>query len=273
MNTEPTHTVVFTPSGRSGQVASGTTVLAAARSLGADIDSVCGGRGICGRCQIDPVPGEHAKWGLTTGAEHLSAPGSTEEAYRGRRPLEGRRLGCAARIEGDVVVDVPAESQLHRPVVRKEIHLDDLVLDPAVTLHYLPLPPRDDDDGTDALTIITDELAAVWNRPGVGAEPQVLAHLVTAVEAGAVTVALRDDAIAGVWPGFVDRVLGVAVDIGSTTVAGHLCDLTTGEVVASAGRMNPQIRFGEDLMSRVSYAMLNDGGAEQLTAAVRQAIG
>ena len=71
------------------------------------------------------------------------------------------------------------------------------------------------------------------------------------------------------WPGYVGAVHGVAVDIGSTTIAGHLCDLSTGEVLASAGRMNPQIRFGEDLMSRVSYVMMNPGGERELTAAVR----
>ena len=74
------------------------------------------------------------------------------------------------------------------------------------------------------------------------------------------------------WPGFVDTVYGIAVDIGSTTIAGHLCDLATGEVMASGGRMNPQIRFGEDLMSRVSYVMMNPGGELDLTAAVRGAL-
>jgi len=82
----------------------------------------------------------------------------------------------------------------------------------------------------------------------------------------------RGDAITATWPGFVDQIVGIAVDIGSTTVAGHLIDLATGEVLASAGRMNPQIRFGEDLMSRVSYVMMNPGGEVELTAVVRVAL-
>jgi uncharacterized 2Fe-2S/4Fe-4S cluster protein (DUF4445 family) len=75
------------------------------------------------------------------------------------------------------------------------------------------------------------------------------------------------------WPGFRDRVYGAAVDVGSTTIAAHLCDLVSGEVLASAGAMNPQIRFGEDLMSRVSYAMLHSDGAEKMTGVVRRAVG
>ncbi|MEM8923324.1 MAG: ASKHA domain-containing protein [Actinomycetota bacterium] len=288
-----THTVVFTPSGFSGAVESGSTVLEAARQLGADLDSVCGGRGICGRCQITPAFGEHSKWGITATADHLSAPGALEATYRGRRPLGDNRLGCVAQITGDMVVDVPATSQLHRPVVRKDVTLDGLVLDPVLTLHYLELSPRDEEDGTDALTLVREQLAADWgigrgadhiedgNLAGYGAalfdytvaaEPQALAMLAAAVETGSLTVALRRGSVAAAWPGFVDRVVGLAVDVGSTTVAGHLCDLTTGEVLATAGRMNPQIRFGEDLMSRVSYVMLNDGGADQLTGAIRTAM-
>ena len=76
----------------------------------------------------------------------------------------------------------------------------------------------------------------------------------------------------GIWPGFVERAFGLAIDVGSTTIAGHLCDLHSGEVLASGGLMNPQIRFGEDLMSRVSYAMMNPGGVAEMTAAVRDAL-
>ena len=87
------------------------------------------------------------------------------------------------------------------------------------------------------------------------------------------TVAVDREAMAvGIWPGFVDTALGVAIDVGSTTVAGHLCDLSTGEVLATAGVMNPQIRFGEDLMSRVSYVMMNPGGDKELTACIRAAL-
>ncbi|MGH8270100.1 MAG: ASKHA domain-containing protein, partial [Steroidobacteraceae bacterium] len=88
-----------------------------------------------------------------------------------------------------------------------------------------------------------------------------------------VTVAVHaGERIVGIWPGFHEQALGLAVDIGSTTIAAHLCDLESGEVLASSGVMNPQIRFGEDLMSRVSYSMMHPGGAQQMTAVVREAL-
>jgi len=103
----------------------------------------------------------------------------------------------------------------------------------------------------------------------------VLQNLQSALRDGGwqVTVAIRNKHhVVAIWPGFRDGVYGAAIDVGSTTIAVHLCDLASGEVLASAGAMNPQIRFGEDLMSRVSYAMLNSGGATQMTGVVRTAI-
>ena len=76
-----------------------------------------------------------------------------------------------------------------------------------------------------------------------------------------------------IWPGLYEGALyGLAIDLGSTTIATHLCDLQDGQVVASSGIMNPQIRFGEDLMSRVSYAMMNPGGDVDMTRAVRDSL-
>ena len=116
------HRVVFTPSGLEGKVTDGTTVLEAARQIGADLDTVCGGRGICGRCQVTPSIGRFAKWHLEAGPASWGPLATIELDYRGHRPLAaGNRLGCAARIVGDVVVDVPASSQVHRQVVRKDL--------------------------------------------------------------------------------------------------------------------------------------------------------
>ena len=129
---------VFTPSGRRGRFSPGTTVLDAARSLGVDIDSVCGGRGICGRCQVSPGIGTFPKLGLTSTVEHLSPAGSLEASYRSEHGLAAdRRLSCTATLLGDVLIDVPAESQVHRQVVRKSLDLRDFVVDPVVRLHYV----------------------------------------------------------------------------------------------------------------------------------------
>ncbi len=112
--------VVFTPSGKRGRFPLGTPVLQAARQLGVDLDSVCGGRGICSKCQITPQFGEFPKHGVTVTEDALSAWNAVEERYDRIRGLkEGRRLGCQAKVEGDVVIDVPPESQVHRQVVRK----------------------------------------------------------------------------------------------------------------------------------------------------------
>ncbi|MEM7339638.1 MAG: ASKHA domain-containing protein [Actinomycetota bacterium] len=267
------HRVVFTPSGLRGSVAAGTTVLDAARSLGVDLDSVCGGRGLCGRCRVLPTTGELATEAITSRAEHLSAPGELEANYRGRRTLDGGiRLGCAARIEGDVVVDVPPESQLVRPVVRKSVDVDNLLVEPEVVLHVVELTGGGDDDPRSATERLTDALAEQWQLHDVSIDRALLPTLHAAVATPQITVARRRHEVVAWWPGYVDRATGAAIDVGSTTVAGHLCDLATGEVLASAGRMNPQIRFGEDLMSRVSYAMLNEGGSEELTRAIRDAL-
>ncbi len=269
--------IVFTPIGLSANVAEGTTVLAAARQLGVDLDSVCGGRGICGRCQITPSTGSFAKWGIDSSEESLSARSKTEAAYKGRRALsDERRLGCAAEICGDVVVDVPAESQVHRQVVRKSIDLTDVVIDPIVTISYIvvPAPVLGDDVEPSAGDAVLAALLQQHGRSARKIAMRVLSHLQPAFvnDERAATIAVRDEEVVAVWPGFVDAIYGLAVDIGSTTIAAHLCDLATGDVVASAGRMNPQIRFGEDLMSRVSYVMMNPGGEVELTSAVRTAL-
>ncbi len=269
-------TAVFVPSGRRGAVAAGMTVLDAARILGVDLEWVGGGRGICGHCQVQPVFGRFAKHAITATAESLSAPGPTEAAYHGRRPLEGScRLGCAARILGDVVIDVPPESQVHRPVVRKSVDLPDLVVDPVVQLHYVEVEANRLGEARSDLRLLLDALATQWSLTGLETGPHVLDALQPALQQGgrSVTVAVHGGReVMAVWPGFAEDAYGVAVDVGSTTIAGHLCHLGTGEVVASAGVMNPQIRFGEDLMSRVSYVMMNPGGQHELTVAVRTAV-
>jgi uncharacterized 2Fe-2S/4Fe-4S cluster protein (DUF4445 family) len=273
--------VIFTPSGRRGRFEPGTTILDAARSLGVDLDSVCGGRGLCGRCQVVPAEGSFPKHGIESSDGHLSPRGADEAEYDRLRGLAtGRRLGCRAHVDGDVLVDVPPESQVHRQVVRKGVPVRDFIIDPVVRLYEVEVEPPALDRPTGAVRRLLEALAREWRELDAAmnelyADLFVTTELQGALETGAnrVTVAIHDGkAITGVWPGLHDRALGVALDIGSTTIAGHLADLTTGEVLASDGVMNPQIRFGEDLMSRVSYAMLHEGGAVEMTRVVREAV-
>ncbi|GAB5471506.1 MAG: ASKHA domain-containing protein [Rhodospirillales bacterium] len=269
--------VVFTPSGRRGQFPIGTPILKAARSLGVDIDTVCGGRGICGRCQCLISEGEFAKHRISSRLDHVSPENEVEARYARKKGMKpGRRLSCQMRLLGDAVIDVPPDSQVYKQVVRKRAEVRDIKLDPAITLYYVEVEEPDMHNPTGDVERLHAALDREWGvETKLEYDLKMLQGLQGALRSGEwkVTVAVhRGQVITAVWPGFVERAYGVAVDVGSTTIAAHLCDLRTGEVVASAGLMNPQIRFGEDLMSRVSYVMMNPGGDKEMTAVVREAL-
>ena len=279
---DDTALVIFTPSGKRGRVAVGTPVLTAARQLGVDLDSVCGGRGICSKCQVSPGLGDFPKHGLTVTENALSDVNAVEKRYDEKRGLKpGRRLGCQATIQGDVVIDVPPESQVHKQVVRKAAATREITMDPATRLYYVEVREPDMDEPTGDLQRLIEALARDWEISDLSASPWLLSKLQTSLRKGdwKVTVAVWQDhrsdtpKLIDIWPGYFEgRLYGLAIDLGSTTIAAHLCDLRNGTVAASAGLMNPQIRFGEDLMSRVSYAMMNPGGASEMTGAVHEAV-
>ena len=269
--------IVFTPSGRRGTFPRGTRLLDAARSMGVDVDSVCGGRGLCGRCRIVCMNGDFAKHAIISRPTHLSAINEIEKRYSERR-LElapNHRLSCQAVIRGDLVIDVPPESQMHRQVVRKDAEHREIKLDPATRPYHVEVQPADLLEATGDLQRLCDALAWEWQLANLDCDPVVLPGLQAALRDGKwrVTVAVhRQSTVVAVWPGFRSSVHGVALDIGSTTIAAHLVNLTTGDVLATEGIMNPQIRFGEDLMSRVSYVLMHPQGAAELTQAVRQGV-
>ena len=270
--------LVFTPSGRRGSFPEGTPLLKAAWELGVDVASICGGRGLCGRCQVLCSEGNFPKHGIVSKAEHLSPPNLAEREYGKRRnaPLApGRRLSCQAVIRGDLAIDVPPESQVHRQVVRKDADQRNVRLDPAIRLCLVEVREAELRDARSDLARLQDALRAQWNLDGLRCGLPVLAGLQAKLREGGWTVTAavhREREIIALWPGFKERVCGLAVDLGSTTIAAHLCDLASGEVLCSQGMMNPQIRFGEDLMSRVSHLMLHPEGAGQMTRAARDAL-
>ncbi len=274
--------VVFTPSGKRGYFPKGTPVLTAARQLGVDLDSVCGGRGICSKCQITPSYGEFPKHGVTAVDGALSDWNAVEQRYDDKRGLtKGRRLGCQAKIEGDIVIDVPAESQVHKQVVRKAASDRVIAMDPATKLYFVEVAEPDMHEPSGDLERLNEALKSQWGLEDVSADLRVMRKLQPALRKGKwqITAAVFQDHKAGkgrileVWPGLhEDGIFGLAIDLGSTTIAAHLTDLRSGAVIASSGLMNPQIRFGEDLMSRVSYAMMNPGGDIEMTTAVREAM-
>jgi uncharacterized 2Fe-2S/4Fe-4S cluster protein (DUF4445 family) len=273
--------VIFTPSGKRGRFALGTPVLTAAQQLGVDLDSVCGGRGICSKCQVTPSFGEFPKHGVTVFENAVSEFNAVEERYDRIRGLKtGRRLGCQTKVQGDIVIDVPPESQVHKQVVRKAASTRPIIMDPATRRYYIEVEEAGMDDPTGDFERVQAALKAQWNVEGITAPLSVLARLQKALRKGewAITVAIYDagedkSKMLDVWPGLYEEPLfGLAIDLGSTTIAAHLCDLETGIVAGSSGVMNPQIRFGEDLMSRVSYAMMNPGGDAEMTREVRAAM-
>ena len=274
--------VVFTPSGRRGRFPRGTPVLEAARSLGVDLDTVCGGRGICGRCQIVPSYGEFPKHGIRAAPSSLSDWNAVEERYRSKRGLaDGRRLGCQAAALADIVVDVPPESQVHRQVVRKSADRRPLKLDVATRLRFVTVDEPDMHQPSSDAERLEKALRDQWGIEQARISHRLLPRLQKVLrtggwEATCVVQAIAEDEpvrLLDVWPGYrEERLYGLAIDVGSTTIACHLTSLDDGQVRAATGIMNPQIRFGEDLMSRVSYAMMNEGGAGEMTQAVREAL-
>ena len=268
--------VVFTPSGKRGRFSVGSSLLDCARQLGVDVDSVCGGRGICGRCQVVVGEGDFAKHGISSSAQSVESLTEPERKYDRRKGLaSNRRLGCHARLVADAVIDVPPESQVHRQVVRKRAEVRQITVDPVVKLYYVEVDKPDLHHPSGDYQRLNQALQKDWGLTLHDTDLHVLRSLQHTLREGdwKVTIAIRHslgkyDEIVGLWPGFRDRLYGLAVDVGSTTVACHLCDLSSGDVIASSGAMNPQIRFGEDLMSRVSFIMDNPDSVQELTAAV-----
>ncbi len=267
--------VVFTPSGKRGEIQGGKSVLAAAQQLGVDLDTVCGGRGICDRCQIELSVGEFPKFQIHSKPENLSGYTTSEEAFFLEDALPTRRLGCQALLQGDVVIDIPPESQAHRQIVRKRLDVHKMSVNPAVRLHYVEVQEPDMHEPSSDLERTLDALEFEWGLSGLKCDFAILGVLQKSLREGEwkVTVAVHEKReIIALWSGFQSNIYGVSIDVGSTTIAAHLHDLVSGEAIASTGRMNPQIRFGEDLMSRVSYVMMNPGGEVDMTHAVREAL-
>ncbi|WP_162652583.1 ASKHA domain-containing protein [Lentilitoribacter sp. Alg239-R112] len=275
------HLVLFMPSGKRGNFATGTPILEAARQLGVYVESVCGGRGICGRCQVETQFGHFAKHGITSEQSSISELGAKEIRYAEKRDLkEDRRLSCSALILGDLVVDIPQDTVINAQVVRKDADQRVIERNSAVRMCYIEVEEPDMHSPSGDMDRLIDGLEKDWQI----SNPRIDSHLVSEVQsvlrAGkwSVTVAVHQETeqsqaeIIAIYPELKNEAYGIACDIGSTTIALHLTSLLSGSNIASAGTSNPQIRFGEDLMSRVSYVMMNPDGREAMTKAVRKSI-
>jgi len=196
--------LVFTPSGKRGEFPIGTKVLDAARTLGVDVDSVCGGRGLCGRCQVVPMVGEFPKHNITCTEAHISDATKMEARYQRINGdfATGRRLSCQMELTGDLVVDVPADSQVHRQVIRKEADAIDININPAVRLHVVDVREPDMHDPSGDLRRLTDALREEWQLDDLTADLGFMHGLQKTLRDGnwQVTVAVHNEReIIGVW--------------------------------------------------------------------------
>ncbi|MCV0397371.1 MAG: ASKHA domain-containing protein [Rhizobiaceae bacterium] len=269
------------PSGKRGRFPRGTSVLDAARELGVYVESVCGGRATCGRCQIEVQEGSFAKHKIVSSNDHISAVGPKEQRYVDKRGLpEGRRLSCSATIQGDLVVDVPQDTVVNAQVIRKAAIDRIIERNPAVQLCYVEVDPPDMHKPLGDLDRLKAMLDRDWGWDNLLVSQYLIPQVQGILRKGnwGVTAAIHRDLeasrpnIIALWPGLHNEAYGIACDIGSTTIAMHLVSLLSGRIIATSGAPNPQIRFGEDLMSRVSYVMMNPTGRAALTKAVRDAV-
>ena len=267
--------VVFQPSGRSGQVQAGVTLLDAARSLGESIESICGGAGTCGKCKVIIAEGHFPKQQITSSASHASPASEAERLICKKRGLpEDVRLSCMAHVEGDLLVTVPEEAQARRQIVYKAATERSIPLDPAIRMVLLMLDPPVRGDRSDQERIL-DLLDNRFGLHDVSFEYAALRELPGALRAGGGEISLtiwNERLILRVQPGMYDTPLGLAVDIGSTSLAAYLYDLRTGMLLATTSAMNPQVSYGDDIVSRISYAVETPSGLHRLQRAVIQAI-
>jgi uncharacterized 2Fe-2S/4Fe-4S cluster protein (DUF4445 family) len=269
------HLVIFMPSGRRGRVAAGTPVLEAARQMGVAVESICGGRMTCRKCRICVEEGNFQKHGITSAAHNLSPASREELAFLEKLNSLDQRLSCQARVDGDVLIFVPEESRGQKQIIRKSATERVIDVNPAVRKVYVEVDQAELGEHRGDWGRLQDALKADWGFENLTIDLLALRRLQENLRKGkwTVTVTLwQEREVIDVQAGYVDGVYGLAVDIGSTTIAGFLCDCRTGAVLATESVMNPQITYGEDLMSRISYAMMNGDGLEKMNTAVVDAL-
>jgi len=271
---EDTQQVCFTPSGRQYKGEVGETLLQVAQDAGVAIRSLCGGYGQCHQCWIEVSEGSHPKFNVECKSENISGITSLERQLIIDNPsYKGKRLACQTCIQGDLVIDVPEESQEHKAYISKKNAKHDYSIDSAITLFDCTLEESTLDKNPSA----TENLLSQLEKQDVKAtiDFNLLRGLQPLIHEskGCLTVAIRDQKeIVAIYPQGKHQIIGAAIDIGSTTLAIYIYDLKNAKLVYESSAMNPQIRFGEDLMSRVSYVMMNKGGDKKLTTAVRTKI-
>lgn len=260
--------IVFQPWGKRCRCEKGATVLEAARASDVGIASFCGGRRKCGKCKVRLVQTD-IKGRVAENDVELSPVTEAEHALLTEAErADGFRLACCARVLGDAVLAVPPESQVKEAVILDRGAGKAMQFHPAVRCYTLTLEKPGLEDNRDDLTRILDGLAGQNPRlRDLAIDYSVIKKLPTVLRSARFTVTvlvLGDAEIIAVMPGKDCPVYGMAVDIGTTTVAAYLCDLKTGGFLEKASAVNPQISYGDDVLSRISYCMTRENGLETL---------
>ena len=268
--------IVFQPSGRRGEIEAGKSILEAARTLGVGIEAACGGARVCGKCRVIVETGRFEKLNLASAADHVSPVGDVERKFLTAEELvRGYRLACNAFLSGDLVVTVPEESRSAKQVILEKGRDRKIELRPAVKTVTVQLVSATLSDFRDDARRLLDALEKETGLRGLTIDFPVLRDLPSILrenEWKATATIWQDKEVIRVSPGERKTSLGVAIDIGTTTLAAFLCDLTTGAVLVKSSRMNPQIGYGEDVLARISYAMSEPDGREKLQNAIIEAV-
>jgi uncharacterized 2Fe-2S/4Fe-4S cluster protein (DUF4445 family) len=267
--TESSVKVVFLPSGLRGPVTAGMRLDQAARQLGADVQSLCGGQGKCGKCRVRIAS-------PTEAGVPLSPPSAAETGALSADELAaGWRLACQTEVCGDVTVDIPAESRTARQVIRKAPGIKAIAPNPAVRRIQVRVsapdanPPAADWDRLKAAMTFSGQ--AISPAPDIAVLKTLPAIL--RQSSGDVTMAVHADGrCIGILEPPDTPLAGVALDVGTTSLAAYLCDLASGQVLATASAINPQVVFGEDVISRIAHATAGPEATEQLHRSIIDAV-
>ncbi|MCL5237800.1 MAG: ASKHA domain-containing protein [Nitrospirae bacterium] len=266
--------VIFQPAGRRGEIEEGKTILEAAQALGVDLEALCGNKKVCGKCKVRIEEGEFEKDNMISGMSHITPAAPSEDELKHIKPEDGPgiRLACSCEVHGDLKVFVPERSRAGKQVVRKAAKELSIALDPAVRKYIVKLtPPSLHDMTTGDYERVLKALEEAYGLKDMFFDYTALLELQDALRAGdwmATLTVWMDKEIIKVEPGPVEVCYGLAVDIGTTTCVGYLCDLSTGKVINTESMMNPQVPYGEDVMSRITYAMTNPDGLKTMQDAI-----
>ncbi|MFQ5711365.1 MAG: ASKHA domain-containing protein [Candidatus Geothermarchaeales archaeon] len=255
--------VVFQPEGKRAESRPGETILNTARRIGVDISSICGGRGSCGKCKVI----------IREGWENMDQPTPEEQRFLSREEkAEHYRLACSSIVKGSVVVEVPPRSRLGKQ--RLQIEGIEVLIEPEplMTKHFVAIKPPTLGDQRSDMDRLLDALREQHGLEQLTMEYEVVKRLPKIVRESRWTltaVIWNREKIVALEPGdSTSRCYGLAVDIGTTKMAGFLVDLVKGEVVATCPMVNPQIPYGEDIISRITYATRGAEGLKKLQGLV-----